>query len=302
MLPARASCPIAVILCGLIAVESVAATRYHVRINTTGRLGQAAQMVFDFTSGEVSPDSLEIQDFAHNGTMGAIAVPGFSNYEGGPVRGDLLDGLNPAPRTVIGNDFFYGRLVVPFNALGTATTFAFQLPEPSPPPSAIPDQVAFYFFRANGLTSFVTGDPLGTDALFAVDVTGGAGGDLSVFSPMTFIPPDTLAVDLSIVNVPETPAITSDRLRFISVDPNPALEAVRLAYEVPEPGGFLRIKVFDVAGRLVAEPFKGHRQAGSWTTRWEATDARGHAVAAGVYILQLQMEGQSRVRRIVLTR
>jgi len=64
----------------------------------------------------------------------------------------------------------------------------------------------------------------------------------------------------------------------------------------------LQIRVFDVAGRLVAEPFHGRKAPGSWTTRWDATDAGGRSVPAGVYIVQVQMAGQSLVRRVVIAR
>ena len=75
-----------------------------------------------------------------------------------------------------------------------------------------------------------------------------------------------------------------------------------MTYDVPEPGGQLRVKVFDVAGRIVSEPFDGHRTPGTWVTRWNGTASACLAVPAGVYIVQLQMAGQSLVRRLVLTR
>ena len=225
-------------------------------------------------------------------------VVGF-DIEGGPVRGHLLANVNPAPRTVVGNDFFFNSLSVPFDSLGTTVTFALQLPEPSPP-EGLPDEMSFFYLGDDGTPAFHTLDPLGTDALFAVCVTGMSGGDLSVFTPMTFVPPDSLVLDMSVLSVPLSDGLLG-RLQFRSIAPNPSAGGVRLTYVIPEPGGELRVRVFDVAGRMVAQPFKGKRMAGSSTTDWNARDSRGRAVPAGVYLVQLQMGGQSLVRRVVLT-
>jgi hypothetical protein len=169
------------------------------------------------------------------------------------------------------------------------------------PAGDVPEGLSFFFLNADDTFAFPTVDPLGANALFAIDVTGQSGGDLSVFSPMQFIAPDSLVMNSSTVDV--TPKQHQHgRLRFRAAIPNPSLGGVRFVYEVPEPGGVLRVRVFDVAGRLITEPFVGRRSAGTWTTHWNSTDSRGHAVAAGVYIVELQMAGQSLVRRVVLTR
>ena len=95
---------------------------------------------------------------------------------------------------------------------------------------------------------------------------------------------------------------TPGRLRLLSLTPNPSPSGVLLTYDVPEPGGKLWVRVYDVAGRLMAEPFAGERLPGVWRTYWDATDSRGHAAAAGIYFVQLQMAGRSLARRLVLTR
>lgn len=281
--------------------EAGATTRYYVRLNTNERVGQQARMALDLTSGSNTADSLEILDFAHDGKAGPIVSAGSNTFEGGPVRGHLLAGVNPAPRTVIGNDFFYNQLGVPFDSLGASVTFAIQLPEPTSAPSGMPDEMAFFYLADSVTAAFPTTDPLGANSLFAIDVTGQSGGELSVFAPMQFVPPDTLRMINSTTEVPASEQL-KDRLRFRSVSPNPSLRDVRLVYDVPEPGGLLQIRVFDVAGRLVAVPFSGARTAGTWATRWDGNKARGRPVPTGVYIVQLQMAGQSLVRRVVLTR
>ncbi len=278
-----------------------ATTLYHVTIRTEQLAGQKAQVAFDLASGQSAPDSLEILNFIHDGRAAPVISVGKTNVEGGLVRGDLLLGLNPAARTIVGNDYFYNQLRVPFDSLGTFMRFDLRLPEPSPALAGLPDEMSFYYLKSDGTPAFETADPLAKDALFGLCVTGASGGDLTVFAPMTFVPPDTILLDLSTVGVPAGKAGVG-LLQFRSIAPNPAWSGVNISYSVPEPGGELRVRVFDVAGRLVAEPFRGRRAAGTWTTPWSATDPRGHRLAAGIYMIQLQVGEQSIVRRIALVR
>jgi hypothetical protein len=286
---------------GLITSRCQATTLYHVRLKTEARVGQQAQVAFDFTSDHSAADSVEILNFSHDGKTAPIISVGTTTVEGGLVRGDLLLGSNPAARTIVGNDFFYNQLRVPFDSLGTSIDFDLRLPEPSVAPAGVPDEMALFYVADDRTPAFPTLDPLGTDALFAVCVTGASGGDLSVFAPMRFVPPDTLMMNNSTDDV--TPGdLIAGRLQFHSIVPNPSSGGVRLVYAIPDPGGELRVKIFDVAGRLMAQPFAGKRTAGTWTTQWDAKDLKGRSVSTGVYLVQLQMGGQSLVRRAVLTR
>ncbi len=99
----------------------------------------------------------------------------------------------------------------------------------------------------------------------------------------------------------KTQAEVLNRLEFRSVTPNPFTTELRMAYEVPQAGA-VRLRVFDLAGRLVAEPFAGSQKAGVHSTRWDATSRDGRRVAPGVYLVQLQMGPKSVLRRVVLTR
>lgn len=292
---------LAVAICCVVAAHADATTRYNVRLSTAARTGQSAGLAIDFVTGASIADSLAILDFALDGKAGPIVSPGVVRYKGGPVKGDLLNGVYPAPMTMIENGSFYNQVSVPVDSLGTSVSFAFQLPEPLQAPLGIADELSFFYLGADGMPAFGTLDPLGTNALFAVSVTGVSGGDLNVFSPMMFIPPDTLALDLGVVGVSGRHQL-SGRLQLYPVRPNPSRSDVTFAYEIPGPGGSLRIRVFDVNGRLVAEPFRGRREPGTWTTVWNGRDIRGRTLAAGVYVVQLEMGGQSLVRRIVFIR
>lgn len=277
---------------------SAATTSYYIRLRPTGVTGLRSTIAFDLIHTD-DPDSnlnrATLLTLAHDGKADSAQV------EGGPGYGDLMSATNPAGETTLEGQYFYNSLAVPIDSLGTFVTLRLNLTERTQRPSLAPDEFSMYFVSRSTGIPFPTADDLGTNALFAIDITGPEGGALTVFSPMTFIPPDTLALDGTVLAVPPENGPVG-RLQFRAVMPNPSLGGVRLVYEVPEPGGELRIRVFDFAGRLVAKPFVGKRAAGVWTTPWDARDTRGHGVAAGVYIIQLQMGGQSLVRRVVLTR
>lgn len=272
-----------------------ATTRYHVRMNPQQVSGLMTTLAFEFTSSDTNTNTARILNFVHDGRAGP------ATHDGGPIFGKLLEGANPADTTTIEDFGFYAEVGVPFDSLGSQIRFSADLTEGAPAQLGLPDELSLFLLRHPDLRPFPTADDLGADALFAIDVTGQSGGDLSVFTPLTFVAPDSLILDGTILNVPAD-SRGAGRLRFRSTAPNPFASGIRLTYDVPEPGGLLRVKVYDAAGRLMAEPFAGKREPGVWTTQWDATNMRGRPVPAGVYIVQLQMNGQSLVRRIVLTR
>lgn|SRR5262245_42337471 len=284
-----------VLMCLLDVAPAHGSTRYHVRMRPQEAVGLKATMSFELTSSDVNTNTVRIIDFAHDGTAQA------ATWQGGPVFGDLLDAANPADTTTIEDQGFYARVAIPFDALGSQITFTTDLTEAGPSGQGPPDEVAFFILRSSDQMPYTTADDLGAEALFVVDVTGAAGGELSVYSPMNFVPPDSLILDGAIVGVPPRSSVVG-RLSFRRLGPNPSRGSLDLTYEVPAPGGPLGIKVFDVAGRLVATPYFGMRAPGVWTTRWDGADSGGHALSSGVYIVQLQMAGQSLVRRVVLAR
>ena len=270
-------------------------TRYHVRLSPQQGPGLTATIAFDLTSSDTNSNTLRILNFAHNGN-GPQATS-----QGGPVFGKLFDGANPADTTTIEDFGFYNQLNVGFSGLGGVTTFTVDLSETAPCAACLPDELGLFLTRTLDQSTYPTADDLQADALFALDVTGQAGGDLSVFSPAVFVPPDSVLLIGNIVSVPGNQP-SAARLHFVSVAPNPSAMEMIFTYEVPPPGGELRVRIFDMAGRLVAEPFSGQRPPGRWTTHWDSTDGHGRVVAAGVYLVHLQMDGQSLTRRVVLAR
>jgi hypothetical protein len=80
-------------------------------------------------------------------------------------------------------------------------------------------------------------------------------------------------------------------LALKAASPNPFAGSTTIAYTVPTGGGVVEIAVYDVAGRevrrLVSEPMV----AGEGSVSWDGLDARGRAVASGVYFARIDVDG-----------
>ena len=81
--------------------------------------------------------------------------------------------------------------------------------------------------------------------------------------------------------------------------PNPFNPSTIIPYQLPATG-HVRLEVFNVLGQRLATLVDGERSAGVHMAQWDATDAAGRAVGAGIYIYQLSSGGQTVSRRMVL--
>ena len=81
--------------------------------------------------------------------------------------------------------------------------------------------------------------------------------------------------------------------------PNPFNPSTIIPYQLPTAAP-VRLEVFNVLGQRVATLVNEERPAGFHAARWDATDAAGQAVAAGVYIYRLRSDGVELTRRMVL--
>ncbi len=81
--------------------------------------------------------------------------------------------------------------------------------------------------------------------------------------------------------------------------PNPFNPSTLIPYQLPA-AMHVRLEVFNSLGQRVATLVAGERPAGFHTARWDATDARGEAVAAGVYLIRLSGDGVQATRSMLL--
>ena len=81
--------------------------------------------------------------------------------------------------------------------------------------------------------------------------------------------------------------------------PNPFNPSTVIPYHLPASGP-VRLEVFNLLGQRIATLVDGERSAGSHVAVWDATDASGRAVGAGVYVYRLRSGEATVSRRMVL--
>lgn len=97
--------------------------------------------------------------------------------------------------------------------------------------------------------------------------------------------------------VNESPTLTTS-LRGLF--PNPANPRVRIAFTVGR-RGTVRLRVYDVAGRLVRNLLDEVRGAGAYDVDWDGTDDSGSAQSSGIYLVHLDSpEGGDRGRVVLI--
>ena len=85
---------------------------------------------------------------------------------------------------------------------------------------------------------------------------------------------------------------------LLSAAPNPAAGAIQFAYDLPKAAP-VRLEVFDLSGRRVANVASGQTEAGHHELRWSPR-GDGGGVAAGLYFARFSVPGMTRMVRIVL--
>ena len=81
--------------------------------------------------------------------------------------------------------------------------------------------------------------------------------------------------------------------------PNPFNPTTIIPYQLPTTM-HVRLEVFNILGQRLTTLVDGERAGGFHAVRWDATDAAGQAMAAGVYFYRLSGEGVQATRRMVL--
>ncbi len=83
--------------------------------------------------------------------------------------------------------------------------------------------------------------------------------------------------------------------------PNPFNPSTTIFYSVPATSE-ISLTILNLRGQVVRILVSGVVTAGNHAVVWDGTDATGSSVASGVYVYQLQSEGFTASRRLVLTR
>jgi subtilisin family serine protease len=83
--------------------------------------------------------------------------------------------------------------------------------------------------------------------------------------------------------------------------PNPASGGARIEYAVPVPAE-VRIRVYDVAGRLVRTLVERERGVGAYAAAWDGDDVLGRPVANGVYFVRLEVGRGTTTAKVAIVR
>ena len=119
-------------------------------------------------------------------------------------------------------------------------------------------------------------------------VSSNAGDPIAV-PIMVFV--DT-ALDVAADAVPHTVFLAKN-------SPNPFNPSTTIGFGLPE-DGLVRLDVFDVNGRLVANVANGTYTAGVHSLRWDGRSDAGAEVSSGVYYYTLKTAGATHTKRMVM--
>ena len=115
-------------------------------------------------------------------------------------------------------------------------------------------------------------------------------------------PSSTLAVTVSLDPTSVAGYGTSSMaLRLAQNHPNPFNPVTTLRYSLPR-AQWIRLAVYDVAGRELVTLADGVKPAGEHVVQWRGRDGQGRALPSGVYIARLEVRGRTLSRRLVLVR
>ena len=120
----------------------------------------------------------------------------------------------------------------------------------------------------------------------AIDIHGNVSG-YALLSPDGVTDADT----------PKAPAASFLAQNF----PNPFNPTTRIAFGLAAPAN-VSLRIYDTAGRLVRVLVEGARPAGNYSELWDGRDARGAAVASGIYFYRLQAGAFTETRKMALLR
>jgi hypothetical protein len=88
---------------------------------------------------------------------------------------------------------------------------------------------------------------------------------------------------------------------LLSCAPNPIQQDARVRFALEEPG-YVRLAVYDAAGRAVRTLADGQYGAGHHEVTWDGRDSESVSSAAGVYFLRIDLDGRRQRRTLTLVR
>jgi hypothetical protein len=103
------------------------------------------------------------------------------------------------------------------------------------------------------------------------------------------------------VGVDDPGAAVPVAFRLEPARPNPFNPSTAITFELAQ-AGVARLRILDASGRVVRVLAAGTVAAGRHQRSWDGRDAAGREVAAGVYLAELTVDGNSERMRLVRLR
>ena len=85
------------------------------------------------------------------------------------------------------------------------------------------------------------------------------------------------------------------------VTPNPFSNTTTISFSLPQSTKISFI-IFDVNGRLIKTLADAEMQAGTHQLTWNASDEKGNAVVAGMYVLKMHAGNYVETKKIVIVK
>lgn len=303
-----------------------AITSYYVQILSNGP-SCGAKLVLDFTSSDAMTNEVRLFNYLTNGGRDSVEAVG------GPVYGPLVGDGTESDSTIIEDRWFENCVAILSDSLGTVVNFQIKLTELAPADTTAPDQLSMYYLRRMESTPMPTDDPMGAEALFAIDITGASGGVLTTYTPAVFRSADSIIVDLGWFcpggggsGCEDPPCEIEDQLgsggeeesapgsvQMDKVDfplglerprPSPSRGLMTLAWTIPraEEGRPLDVSIFDVAGRRVLTLDEGIASPGRFVREVSFGSEIGTRLRNGVFFLRLKVGSYTLRRTLVFAR
>lgn len=90
-------------------------------------------------------------------------------------------------------------------------------------------------------------------------------------------------------------------LSMLPARPNPTNDRTRIALMTGQ-GGWTRVRVYNIAGQMVRELYKGQLAEGRHEFEWDARDGNGDRVSNGLYLTRAECSGSSVTGKIMVVR
>ncbi|MEA3409791.1 MAG: FlgD immunoglobulin-like domain containing protein [Candidatus Eisenbacteria bacterium] len=122
------------------------------------------------------------------------------------------------------------------------------------------------------------------------------------FGQDTYYPwgPRSFIIDTNATGIEDVADVGAPKLHM-SAFPNPACGGTTLSFSLASREN-VRLSVYDITGRLVAEIDAGSMDAGRHGIPWDGRDGSGADVASGIYLCRLDAGGQHTTEKVTVLR